>query len=506
MADHGSISARVAEQLAVEPLVVQPSARNPLSDLAPHFAEHVRREASLWARGHQLDLYRDGLRIHTTLDPYLQRHAADAVARRLPELEASAGLEWAAAGVPFGAFWRQHSAFEEQLIRSTGRYRSLLRNGMTPPDALRRLQALPAFVDSLRSASTRLETGMVALDPHTGHVKAWVGSRDFFRDQFDKVASARRQPGSTFKPFLYAAALEVGYSPYHFAEDVQRTYVVPPYGELWSPQNSGGSASGQLLTLRQALARSKNTVSARLIQQVGPTRVVRLAQRAGISSTLLAVPSLALGTSEVTLLELVSAYGSFAADGVHHPVIAITRIEDSDGRILTRFTPDPTPVVSPDDAYTVIDMLRDVLRPGGTAGTLESAYTVPGDWVGKTGTTQNNSDGWFVALHPRLAVGAWVGFNYPSIRFRSTARGQGARTAGPVVADFLGTLVSDPLSGYGPTRFRPPDGYRPPSVPLDPFAGNLVDDPSVWKVEEKDPAGEQPGQPADSLRQASGDS
>ena len=481
MVAHEKISQSVADRLAAEPLALKMAPRQVLSATAPHFTEHVRREMEAWGRANGYDIYHDGLRVYTTIDPYMQRMAQRVVDRRMEELQNIAGQDWASGGVPFAAFWQQNRRFEEQQLQRSQRFRSMRAIGMSAGTASWQLRQNPVFMDSLHQASTRLETGLVAMDPYTGQVKAWVGSRDYDVDQYDKVGAALRQPGSTFKPILYAAALESGYTPHHLAEDVIQTYHIPPRYDTWRPTNSGGGATGQIYTLRQSLAKSKNTVSARLVQQVGPRKVVDLARRMGIESDLLEVPSIALGTSEVTLQEMVSAYGTFVAEGMHYKPQVVTRIEDADGNIIADFNPIGTRAMASQHAFTIVDMLLDVTKPGGTGSGLASRYPIQGEWTGKTGTTQDNTDGWFVAIHPELVTGAWVGFNQPAVRFRSNYYGQGAHNAGEVVADFLRSAVRDPMSGIGPSRFKAPSGWVSPSPPADPFAGGLIDPSRRWE-------------------------
>lgn len=481
MVANEKLSPTVADRLSGEPLALNLAPRQILSDIAPHFTEHVRREMEIWGRASGYDIYHDGLRVFTTIDPYMQALAEGAVDRRMAELQVIAGQDWAAGGQAFAAFWQQNPRFEEQQIQRSKRFRDLRAKGMSAGTASWQLRQDNAYMDSLRTSSTRLETGLVAINPHNGQVKAWVGSRDFDVDQYDKVGAARRQPGSTFKPILYAAALESGYTPDHLAEDVIQTYYVPPTYKPWRPTNAGGGATGLIYTLRQSLAKSKNTVSARLVEQVGARRVVDLARRMGIHSDLLEVPSIALGTSEVTLEEMVSAYGTFVADGMHFKPQVVTRIEDANGKVVAEFEPVGTRALASQHAFTIVEMMEDVTRPGGTGAGLASRFRIPGEWTGKTGTTQDNTDGWFVALHPELVTGAWVGFNQPVVRFRSNYYGQGAHNAGQVVADFLSTVVRDPMSGVGPSRFRAPEGWVSPSPPSDPFMGGLVDPSRRWE-------------------------
>lgn len=479
----GKLAPATAGMLKALPLSLDPAPPVSSTNPAPHFTDYVRSLVEEWGRSEGYDLYRDGLRVFTSIDPFLQAYAQAAVDRQSEMLQEIAGREWAAGGLPFDGFWRSAGPLEDTLLRASRRFRSLRAGGADADEAAMSLRYDPLFMDSLRTAATRLETGLVAIDPHTGYVRAWIGARDFTVDQFDKVAAARRQPGSTFKPFLYAAALESGFSPTTLAEDVVQTYSLPGGGS-WSPQNAGGGASGRVMTLREALASSRNTVAARLIRSVGPEQVARTARRMGILSELVPVPSLALGTSEISLLELTSGLGTLVSDGNRVAPIAVTRIEDADGRLLARFDPEPVRALSVDHAYTMVDMLRDVLRPGGTGFSVRGEFGLTGDLAAKTGTTQDHADGWFVLLHPRLVIGAWVGFNQPSVRFRSSYWGQGGHNAARVVSDFARSLLSDPTSGVSNDRFPVPHGYLAPTGGR--LRGNLVSEEGVRRMQARE--------------------
>jgi penicillin-binding protein 1A len=481
MVDAGLLARATFDSLRSIPVVLDFRAANISASRAPYFAEYVRTWANDWARAHGYNLYTDGLRLYTTLDTRLQALAEQAVTEQMEGLQAVVDYEWGRADAaviagtpgpyqrllasgqvsPFAYFWETHPELVAEYTRQSARYREAVAAGLNAEDVMERLLADAVFMDSLRAARTRLEGGLVSIDPANGHVLVWVGGRDFDRDRYDKVALSRRQPGSTFKPFVYATAIDLGYTPSQTVTDVARTYRTAT-GERWTPQNAGDRFTGRSLTLRQALARSKNSVSAYLIDKVGPEEVVRLAKRMGIRSELAAVPSLALGTSEVTLLELTSAYATFAAMGLYHEPVMVTRIEDRNGRLLASFNPPPQPALSQHTAYTLIDLMRDAVEPGGTGVGIRYRFGVEGDLAGKTGTTQNSTDGWFMLAHPRLVTGAWVGFNDARITFRSDTWGQGGHNALRLVGAFLGKALEDQGDAWRNARFEPPAGYEKP--------------------------------------------
>ncbi|NBC15833.1 MAG: penicillin-binding protein [Bacteroidetes bacterium] len=466
------------DSLRALPLGLDFERRTLASSLAPHFADYVREQLDDWAARRGIDPRMAGLRVHTTLDSHLQLHAQQAVEAQMQGLQAVAAYEWSQARTPslgevparyvrrlqttttepFAHFWRTHPSLLTEALRRTRRYRRAVARGTPPDSALLRLQRDPDVVDSVQTALTRLETGLVALDPATGAVRVWVGGRDFLADQYDHVALARRQPGSTFKPFIYAAALERGWDPDDELRDVVRTYALDDSDETWAPRNVSG-ASGEMLTLRDALARSKNTITAQLIADLGPEYVAHLARRMGIRSPLEQVPSLALGTSDVTLLELVAAYTPFVREGAHLAPYVITHIEDRNGQRLATFQPQQRPALPRYTAYEVLDMLRDVVDRG-TGVRIRHQFGIAGDLAGKTGTTQNNADGWFILLHPQLVTGAWVGFNDRRVTFRSDWWGQGAHNALFVTGDFYRRLQRAGLLSPN-ARFATPRSRRP---------------------------------------------
>jgi len=442
--------------------------------LAPHFLDRIRATVAEWAAARGLDPARAGLRVHTTLQASLQQMALQAVTQEAQRIQALADDQWAEASPTgrareqatderrpdaFQFWWNAHPERVRTYLRRTEAYRTLRTQGHAPATAEAQLLQDPSFTDSLRLAHTRIDAGFVALDPQTGAVRAYVGGRDHTRDAFDKVGQARRQAGSTFKPFLYAAAMEQGYSPFDLVKDSVVTYR-QPNGTAWRPRNASGGASHVALTLREALAYSTNTIAAHVGMALGPAAVADAARRAGLQTPQRPVPSLALGTSEVTLLELTAAYGTLANRGRAPTPYLISHIEHSTDAPPATFGPRATRGFSPYTAYLTLDMLRDVVSYG-TGAALRTTYGLQGDLAGKTGTTQHGADGWFVLLHPSLAMGAWVGFNDPQLRLRTSQTAQGSRTALPIVATFAQTLfAANPALQHA--RFRAPEGHHMP--------------------------------------------
>jgi penicillin-binding protein 1A len=330
---------------------------------------------------------------------------------------------------------------------------------VAPEDAIRQLRQNGEFMDSLRTIRTRLEAGLVSIDPRTGYVKAWVGGRDLTYDWYDHVAIAKRQPGSTFKPFVYVAAIDNGYSPYYMLPDTAFTYRDPRTGQTWSPRNVGAVGDGYK-SLAEGLATSDNIVTARVMTQlVDPAAVAFYARRMGVTSRLDKVPALALGVSDVSLFEMAAAYSTLANGGLYHEPTVITRIEDRFGNVLYESVPSPQEALSESTAYTVVDMMRGAIQYG-TAQRIRFQFGL-GDYdlAGKTGTTQQSADGWFMLMHPDLVTGAWVGFNDRRIQFRTIAWGQGGRNALLLVGDYMRRATQAQNSPISRTRFPSPADY-----------------------------------------------
>ncbi|MDQ3060991.1 MAG: transglycosylase domain-containing protein [Pseudomonadota bacterium] len=378
---------------------------------APHVAQHLRKWLIAWADPRGYDILADGLRVRTTIDASIQKLANQAVARQMAQLQKLAD--------------GQRKAGQERAV---------------------------------------LQAGFLALDPRNGAVRAWVGSRDFSQEQFDHVSQARRQPGSTFKPFVYGAAFMQGMSPLRTFID-QPVAITSPGGEVWRPSDDT-APTGQPMTLREGLAYSKNTITAQLMEKVGPASVAQLAQAMGVrSSKLDVVPSLALGTSPVTLLEMVAAYGTIANGGNYMVPVLVNSVEDRNGQLLEAFEPvrDPVPAMPRRHALTLVDVMRGVIDQG-TGTAIRSRYGIQADVAGKTGTTQDNTDGWFIMMNPQLVAGARVGFNDNSVTMGSW--GQGARSALPMVGDVFQQAFRNRLLDQN-AEFDIPRPAPPPPPPLE---------------------------------------
>ncbi len=488
MERQGYLDEAFYEEHKDEPVNAEYHSAELYNSLAPYFAEHVRNVLTEWSRDpdHPLseyDVYGDGLRVYTTIDSKLQAMARAAVEDQASALQKVVGYEWSQEdstvysttladyqdlepGVdyePFKHFWAQDTTVLKSALRTTARYDTLRERGLDEEEVLTQLRSDTTLVDSLKALKTRLGAGLVSLDPRNSHVKVWVGGRNFKTEKYDKVGISRRQPGSTFKPFTYTAAIDNGYSPYDKVKDSTFTWEHPAAvtpevdttkadsaqkDSTWSPQNYDGSSSGQMLTLSQGLANSVNTVTARLALDINPRTVVQYARQMGIrESTLHAVPSIALGTKNVTLLEMATAYSTLANGGLYNEPVSVTRIEDRYGNVVWESSPSPSEALSERTAYTVVDMMRGVIDYG-TGQRIRTQFEL-GDYdlAGKTGTTQRSADTWFMLMYPELVSGAWMGFDDQRVTFRTSWWGQGAHSALFLVGDFYRRIAkSDSVS------------------------------------------------------------
>ena len=410
MVKTGKLDAVRVDALTKRPLRLNFERQGELQGPAPHLAQHLKKWLISWADSRGLNIYADGLRIRSTLDAGMQKAANQAVTRQLAQLQRLAD--------------RERKAGKEPAV---------------------------------------LQAGFLAMDPRNGAVRAWVGSRDFALEQFDHVSQARRQPGSTFKPFVYGAAFLQGASPNDTLID-QPVAIKTPGGGVWTPSDAT-PPTYQPFTLRDGLAYSKNTITAQLMQQVGPAQVARLAQAAGVrQSPLDVVPSLALGTSPVTLIEMVTAYGTIANGGQYMPPLTVAQVEDRNGQVLEAFAAvrEKDLAMPRAESLTLVDAMRGVIDRG-TGAAIRQRYGLQADLAGKTGTTQDNTDGWFIMMHPQLVAGARVGFNDNNAAMGSW--GEGARSALPVVGDVFQQALRqrwiDPNLEFDIERSRPTPAPEP---------------------------------------------
>lgn len=478
-----------------------------------------------------LDPYTDGLKIYTTIDTRLQRYAEEAVVEQMKKVQSSFDSHWKGLGEP----WRDEKGqlipnFIENIARETSAYKNLRARFPSSPDSvdyyMNRPHAVKLFdyegghvenistMDSIRYMVKFMHTGFVAIEPSTGQVKAYVGDVDFDTWKYDKVRSMR-QPGSTFKLFVYATAMKQGWTPSdaRLKDSYIRMEVYDAKRDtttIWQPHNANGHFSNANLPLRSAFAQSVNTIAVKLGQEVGIRNVVETAHDMGIESPLNETPSLPLGSSDVNLLELVSAYGTVANDGVHVAPVLVTKIVDRDGNVVYEAAPTRTKALDERSAFFMQKMLEAGVRDGGgTSQTLGSAtylgrFNGKIDFGGKTGTSNNHSDAWFVGVTPALVGGAWVGGEYRSIHFRSGKLGQGSRTALPIFGLFMNKVLNDPV--FAPRYLKlyksAPEGvdasmYSYSYVPVEAEPDSLLSD-SIGDIGGYDlPDGEQPADASD---------
>jgi len=446
------INEKTYNQIYDEPIVT----KSPLasSGIAPHFSEMIRQQLQRDPRLQGYDIYRDGLKIYTTLDSRMQMAANKAVEEHMQITQKQFDASWN---------WKNYSKLLEENVKKeilkTPLYQSAP-NEDERKKIIHKLSHDQKFIDSVKKELTTIQVGFVVIDPKTGAIKAMVGNSNYkkFRYGLNHVTQIRRQPGSAFKPFTYLAAIENGYSPAYRLPN-ERIQIPDGSGKVWSPGNSDGVYGG-ILSLREGLKNSVNLIAARVITELtSPQEVIKWAHQLGIKSPLPEVYSLALGTCEVSPLEMTSAFCSFAAEGYHAEPYAITRVEDKNGKLIFQNRPIVQEVLSKESAYIITSMLEDVVNGGTATSGIRSFFSYPA--AGKTGTTQLMADAWFIGFTKQLAAGVWVGFDDNRIHFTSMAYGQGGRAAAPIWGRFMKYIYSDPTIKYlSPIPFTPPEGVE----------------------------------------------
>ena len=473
MVKYGYLNQENADSLMKLPIKLNYTRYTHNEGPAPYFREHLRLELDDWFKHHpksdgtSYNIYTDGLKIYTTINSDLQRYAEEAVKKHMAYLQKLFNQSWGKREP-----WGNSDQLIINEIKKSNRYKALKNQGLDQSAILHemkkpvkteiftwdgKVEKMISPLDSIKHYLKFLQAGFLAMEAKTGFIRAWVGGIDHRYFQYDHVTS-RRQPGSVFKPVVYAAAIESGLKPCdYFAND---SIVYTDYND-WTPQNADGEYGGYY-SMKGALTHSVNTVSVSILMNIGFDKVKSLAKRLGITTDLPEVPSLALGTGEVSLLELIQAYSVFVNKGKVVKPIYLRRIEDKNGNIIyekkSHISEDE--VISEKNADLMTEMLKNVVNHGTAAG-LRSTYGFTSDIAGKTGTTQLNTDGWFMGYTPDLIAGAWVGGDNTFIRFRSMALGQGSHAAMPIWALFMKKIYSDPLYKYSRfSTFNIPEEIR----------------------------------------------
>ena len=467
MVRRGHLSQAVYDSLSQTPLSLKYNVETNYDGQANYFREAVADYLKDWCEANGYDLYTSGLKIYTTLDTRMQKYAEDAAIKQMRQVQQNFKNHWGKNDPWIDERGRVIPDFIEGIARKQPVYNWLLEKFPNQPDSITYYLNKPhkvklfdyakgsiemniSTMDSIRYMVRFMHCAFVAMEPQTGAVKAWVGDINFDAWKYDKV-KAMRQPGSTFKLFVYTEAMNQGLTPCDKRRDEYITMQVYDKKKqevvTWTPSNANGSFSGDSMPLKSAFAKSINSVAVRLGQEMGIKRIIETAEKMGIKSPLEDAPSLALGSSDVNLLELTNAYCTIANDGMHHEPVLVTRIEDKDGKEVFLGPATSEQAVPYKTAFLVQQLLMGGMRePGGTS---QSLWGYVGDYRdtdfgGKTGTSNNHSDAWFMGVSPKLVVGAWVGGEYRSIHFRTGALGQGSRTALPICGYFLQSVFRDP--------------------------------------------------------------
>jgi penicillin-binding protein 1A len=448
--------------------------------IATYFREVLRKEMLDWCKEHTnnstgkpYNLYTDGLKIYTTIDSRMQRYAEEAMKQHLTEKQKQFAEHWKGQEP-----WKGFEQILTEGEHRSDRYINMKLAKVSQKDiekAFRTKTEMSVFswkgdvdtvmtpMDSIKYYKKILQTGFMSMEPHTGFVRAWVGGNDYRHFKYDHVKEGKRQVGSTFKPFLYTLAMQEGYSPCYKVPNVKYYIPLPPPQGYWSPDNADGKYGG-ILSLKQGLAESVNCISAFLMKQFGPQAMIEIAHKMGITGDLPAVPALCLGVADVSVYDMVGAYSAFANKGVWTQPIYVTRIEDKNGNILQEFVPRKVEAISEETAFLMTNLMEGVVQFG-TGARLRGQYKFTQHIAGKTGTTQNQSDGWFMGITPELVSGCWVGCEDRVVHFRTLELGQGARTAMPIWALYMQKVYTDTSLHIYQGDFERPK--EPLSVELD---------------------------------------
>ena len=473
---HGYIKSQAAyDSLISKPIALKYSVQNQNAGLAPYFRTAIERELIRWCKEQGFDLYEAGLKIYTTIDSRMQAYAVRAVEESMNSQQKIFDGHWKNRNPWLDERGEEIKEFLTSRIKQTEAYKILVKKYGANSDSVEIMlntkkpmtiftwrgerDTLFSSMDSLRYYKRFLQAGFMSMDSQTGAIKAWVGGINHKYFKYDHVRQGTRQPGSTFKPFVYGTAMEAGYTPCYKLQDVSPTFKLAG-GGTWTPPNAGGDrGTGERLTLRKALAQSKNSITAQVLQLVGAENVVGFARRAGITSHLDAVPALCLGVNDVSLYELLGGYNTFVNLGIHIDPFYITRIEDKNGNVIQNFIPVRKQAINEATAFEMVYMLMGgVEEEGGNSVTLNEELKLDNEIGAKTGTSNDASDGWYVGITRDLVSGAWVGGDERSIRYRDWVLGQGGRTARPIWEKYMLKIYDDRNVNYKKGEFRRPAG------------------------------------------------
>ncbi|RCT53693.1 penicillin-binding protein 1A [Winogradskyella sp. KYW1333] len=504
MHKYGFISKEVMDSLQKTELDLSYTPESHDKGIATYFREYLRSFMKEWVNqeknkkpdGSKYNINSDGLKVYTTIDSRMQAYAEKAVEQHMPRLQAEFDHQNTPKRNPTAPFLELEQPEIDKLLkdgmRRGERWRILREQGKStkeieasfyepvPMTIFKWIDGKPDEVDtvmkpidSMRYYKSFLRPGMMSMDPKTGHVKAWVGGMDYKHFKYDMVKQGKRQVGSTFKPFVYATAIDqLQLSPCDSFPRSPITIEAEKYGnpEPWTVKNSDGNYSG-IQTLKDALASSTNTVTARLMNEIGPQPVVEMAEKLGVEQEILPVPAIALGTPDLSVYEMVAAYSTFANKGVYNKPVMVTRIEDKNGTVLYQFTPESKDVLSEEVAYVTVNLMQGVTE-GGSGTRLRHNWAVnqieykeiitgyPYEFdnpiAGKTGTTQNHSDGWFMGMVPNLVTGVWVGAEDRAAHFKTINYGQGASMALPIWGLYMKACYEDEALGVSKDEFEEP--------------------------------------------------
>ena len=477
------LSKDVRDSLIILPLVLNYKKADHNEGQATYFREQLRSFMTDWAKtrenktGEKYNIYKDGLKVYTTIDSEMQKYAEISVEEHIKKLQNEFYLHWEGfENAPYDTSWRAGQIDTLILlpaIKRSERYRKLKMSSFDEDKLLEiftapvpmsifswngRIDTILSPLDSIKYYNYFLHSGLISIEPANGAIRAWVGGINHEQFKYDHVKDGKRQVGSTFKPFIYATAIDqFKYSPCFTVPNVQVIFEKEEWGldEDYIPENAN-KKYGDEFTLTEGLAKSKNTVSAYLMKRVKPRKVINLARKMGIDSYLPAVPSLCLGTAEISLFEMTGAYSTFANEGMYVPPHFVSRIEDKNGIVLDRFSSSPIEILSKEKNYIMVRLLEGVVNQG-SAGRLRWKYGLTNQIGAKTGTTQNHSDGWFIGFVPNLVTGVWTGADNRSVRFRDLHLGQGAEMALPIWANYMKSLYSDNSLGISVKDFPFPE-------------------------------------------------